>query len=315
MSKKITLVFPGQGSQYVGMGNNLKDSPAYEYFNRADKVLNFSLSELCNAGPAEELKLTKFTQPAIVTHSIALFSNLKKILAEKEITIERVLGHSVGEYSALVAAGSLSFEDAVKAVHLRGQYMQKAVPAGKGSMYAILKCPQEKILEACEQASTEDEKVQPANFNEPNQIVISGHKEACERAVTWLGENITGRLRALELPVSAPFHSTLMLPAEEKMAETLNSLEFKPNGVEYIANIDAQTYAEGTEAQIIKDNLIKQICGSVLWTQSMQSIPEGSIIIEVGPGKVLSGLAKKINRDFKILSLDNDDAWEEVKNL
>lgn len=309
---KVTLVFPGQGSQYVGMGKNLNDETI---FNLADQSLGYSIKNLCFEGPESDLKLTQNTQPAIVTHSVALFEKLKPILKKKNIEVERVLGHSVGEYAALVTAGAIEFKDAVKAVHFRGKYMQEAVPVGKGTMYAILKQPEQNIRNACEAASTEDSKVSPANFNEPNQIVISGEKSACERAIRWM-EDMTGtRVKAIELQVSAPFHCALMKPAEIRLKEVLNSIKFHSLSIPYMANVDAVEYAHSTKPETIRENLITQVCGSVLWTQSVQKLAPNTTIIEVGPGKVLAGLIKKINPEIKVISLDSENAWQEVESL
>ncbi len=302
---KVTLIFPGQGSQYVGMGDKVLEYPECSaIFNQADQALDFSISNLCHEGPEEKLKLTEFTQPAIVTHSVALYEKLKTILDKKGIEVERVLGHSVGEYSALVASGALRFEDAVKAVNLRGKYMQEAVPAGKGAMYAILRVPGEIVAQACSAVSDDSEQVMCANFNDPTQVVISGHAAACEKAIAWLKENFEGKQMAKELPVSAPFHSSLMKPAEEKLASFLKNVPMAVNSTPYIANIDATEYI--TDGETIKSNLIDQVCGSVLWTQSMQTLPDETICIEVGPGKVLSGLNKRINKTFKTYTLDSD---------
>jgi len=307
----VTLIFPGQGAQYVGMGKSLlEDSACKEIFAKADEALGFSISNLCFEGPEDDLKLTKNTQPAIVTHSIALYTKLKKILDEKNITIDRVLGHSVGEYSALVAAGSLRFEDAVKAVNNRGLFMQEAVAPGQGKMYAILRVPEEIIKEACVASSSLDAKVMPANFNEPGQTVISGHADACDKAVAWLKENYEGKQMAIPLKVSAPFHSTLMQPAEAKLTEFFSTVEFMDNTVPYVANVNANEYAVGTPAQTIQNNLIEQVCASVLWKQSISKLPEDTIFIEVGPGKVLTGLNRKINRAYKTFNLDSENSFE-----
>ncbi len=312
--KSVTLIFPGQGSQYVGMGQNIQDlSACKETFQAADKALDFSISDMCFNGPEEKLKLTEFTQPAIVTHSVALFNHLKTVLAEMNIKIDRVLGHSVGEYSALVAAGAIRFEDAVKAVNLRGKYMQEAVPAGKGKMYAILRVPGEIVAKACDEVSSADEKVMCANFNDPTQVVISGHTAAADKAVQWLKENYEGKQMAKELAVSAPFHSSLMKPAEEKLKSFLDTIEFKNNDIPYIANIDAKEHS--TDGESIKNNLIKQVCGSVLWTQSMQSLADETLCIEVGPGKVLSGLNKRINNTFKTYTLDTEASFAGLKEF
>lgn len=310
---KVTLLFPGQGSQYAGMGKKLEGESSFDFFSKANEVLGYDLSKLCFEGPEDELKLTENAQPAIVTYSIALLEKLRPILAKKNISVERVLGHSVGEYAALVAAGSLSFEDAVKAVNLRGQFMQKAVPAGKGKMIAVMKVPGETVEKACIEASTEDSKVMPANFNDPNQIVISGEANACDRAVKWLEENFEGRFRAIPLKVSAPFHSSLMEPAAQMLKDAFENFTFMPNKISYIANVDATEYGPETSAKSITDNLITQVAGSVLWTQSIQKLSADTICIEVGPGKVLAGLVKKINPEIKVISLDTEDGFQRIQ--
>jgi [acyl-carrier-protein] S-malonyltransferase len=225
------------------------------------------------------------------------------------------MGHSVGEYPALVAAGALSFEDAVKAVNNRGKFMQEAVPAGMGKMYAILRIPADIVEKACAEASNEDSKVMPANFNEPGQIVISGHAEACDRAVEWIKENYTEPHKMVPLKVSAPFHSSLMLPARDNMATFFGGVNFNETKVPYIANIDAKKYEAGTSGEIVKENLIKQIDGAVLWTQSFQQLDDDTICLEVGPGRVLMGLARKINRNIKVISLDKEGAFDELKEI
>ncbi|ATH08865.1 malonyl CoA-acyl carrier protein transacylase [Halobacteriovorax marinus] len=315
MTKSVTLLFPGQGAQYVGMGKSLEGHSAFNLFEKANQALGFNLTKMMFEGPEEDLKLTKYTQPAILSHSVALFEKAKEILEEKNVKIDRVLGHSVGEYAALVAAGAISYEDALNAVHLRGTYMQDAVPAGKGKMFAIMKVPEDKILEACKAASTEGSEVMPANFNEPSQIVISGEADACDRAVKWLEENWSDPYRAVELKVSAPFHSSLMEPAAKNLKEAFAKFKFNDSTLPYIANIDAKEYAAGTSAATIQDNLIKQVDGSVLWTQSIQELPDDTICIECGPGRVLMGLVRKINRNIKVISLDKDGAFDELKEL
>ncbi|MBT3586343.1 MAG: ACP S-malonyltransferase [Halobacteriovoraceae bacterium] len=315
MTKSVTLIFPGQGSQYVGMGSQLKDHPSFEWLAKADKSLEYSLSKMMLDGPDEELKLTANTQPAILAHSVALFDKVWALLIKKEIKIDRVLGHSVGEYAALVAAKVLNFEDAVKAVHLRGKYMQEAVPAGAGKMVAIMKVPGEKIIEGCQASSTATEQVMPANFNEPNQTVVSGHTAACDRFVKWLEENHSDPYRAIELNVSAPFHSSLMEPAADKLKAHFDNIEFRPNELPYIANVDAKELPVGTSPEIIKENLYQQVAGSVLWSQSIEQLPDDTLCIEVGPGRVLMGLLRKINRNIKVISLDKDGAFEELEEL
>lgn len=313
MTKSVTLVFPGQSSQYIGMGSQLEGHSSYEYFERANTALGYSISKIMLEGPDSDLTLTKNTQPAIITYSIALFQKAKEVLDRKEVRIDRVLGHSVGEYAALVASDTIKFEDAVKAVHLRGKYMQEAVPAGSGKMFAIMKVPEEVIVKACAACSSESEQVMPANFNEPNQIVISGHASACDLAVKWIGDNYKEAHRAVELNVSAPFHSSLMKPAAENLKRHLEDVEFNPNKIPYVANINAKEYEAGSSIEIIKENLYKQVAGSVLWTQSIQALPDDSLVLEVGPGRVLMGLLRKINRNIKVISLDKAGAFDELE--
>lgn len=308
---KAIIVFPGQGTQYVGMGKDFDQN----YFDRLNSAVNYDLKSIMLEGPADSLKLTENTQPAIVAHSLMLWDKLSKILEAKNITVDKVLGHSVGEYAALAAAGVLSFEDATRAVHFRGKFMQEAVPAGKGTMYAILKQDQDTIIRACKMASNTDEAVQPANFNEPNQVVISGDRSACENAIKFMEEISGGRVKAIELQVSAPFHCALMKPAEEKLEKVLRDLKFSTPKFSYIANIDAKDYAAGTEIETVIKNLLKQVCGSVLWTQSIQSLQDDALVIECGPGKVLNGLIKKINPSIRVISLDNENGFAEVEAL
>ena len=315
MTKSVTLLFPGQGAQYVGMGKSLEGHSAFDLFEKANKALDFNLSQMMFEGPEEDLKLTKYTQPAILSHSVALFEKVNELLKEKNVKIDRVLGHSVGEYAALVAGGALPFEDAVKAVHLRGKYMQDAVPEGKGKMFAIMKIPAETIEKVCKEVSSEGSEVMPANFNEPSQIVISGEAAACDRAVAWFEENWTEPYRAVELKVSAPFHSSLMKPAAENLNKAFSDFNFSATTLPYIANVDAKEYEAGTSAQTVKENLYKQVDGSVQWTQSIQSLPDDTVCIECGPGRVLMGLIRKINRNIKVISLDKDGAFDDLKEL
>jgi [acyl-carrier-protein] S-malonyltransferase len=302
MTKSIALLFPGQGSQYVGMGNRYANSPI---FKLADASLKFGLSEIMLRGPSEQLGLTKITQPAILTYSIILFEELKRF----GLKIGHVLGHSLGEYSALVAAGTLSFEDAIKAVHLRGQFMQEAVPEGEGKMYALLGAIPENVSNICQEIGN----VIPANFNEPNQIVISGLAKSADRVVGILKELQPTGLRVMELKVSAPFHSPLMKPAAFKLEEAFSDFSFKENNLSYIANLDANEYAPKTPVTTIKKNLIGQVYSSVLWHQSFSKLPENTLCIEVGPGKVLSGLAKKIDPNIQVINLDTEDGFNNLE--
>ncbi|MGZ3789586.1 MAG: ACP S-malonyltransferase [Bacteriovorax sp.] len=311
MIKSVTLLFPGQGSQYVGMGKNLDHS----LFDKGNEILGYDLKKLMHEGPEEELKLTHNTQPAILKHSITLLNHLLPLLKKYNVKIDRVLGHSVGEYAALVAAGVLSPYDAIHAVHLRGKYMQEAVPVGQGKMFAILKVPANIVEEACKAASQPGSEVMPANFNDPSQIVISGESEACLRAVNWLSENFKEAYRAMELNVSAPFHSSLMKPAADRLKEAFTRFKWHENQIPYIANINALEYAAGTNPQTIIDNLYHQAYGPVLWTQSIEKLPADTLCIEVGPGKVLMGLVRKINKDIKVVTLDRDEALVELEEL
>lgn len=311
MSKSVTLLFPGQGSQYVGMGKNLD----HALFDKANAALGFDLKTIMFDGPEDDLKLTQNTQPAILNHSVALFLKVKKLLDEKGVKIDRVLGHSVGEYAALVAAGVLSLEDATKAVHLRGKYMQDAVPVGRGKMFAIMKVPAEIIEQACKTASQVNSEVMPANYNDPSQIVISGESEACLRAVKWLEENYKEPHRAVELNVSAPFHSSLMKPAADKLLAAFSEFKWNANTLPYIANIDATEYSVGTGTDKIIHNLYKQADGPVLWTQSIEKLPNDTLCLEVGPGRVLMGLVRKINKDIKVISLDKEESFNELAEI
>ena len=311
MVKSVTLIFPGQGSQYVGMGKNLDHS----LFDRGNEILGYDLKKLMHEGPEEELKLTHNTQPAILKHSITLYNQLLPLLAKYNIKIDRVLGHSVGEYAALAAAGVLSPYDAIHAVHLRGKYMQEAVPVGKGKMFAILKVPADVVSEACKISSKPGSEVMPANFNDPSQIVISGESEACARAVAWIAENFKEAHRAMELNVSAPFHSSLMKPAADQLKAAFAKFKWHENTIPYIANIDAHEYAAGTNPETIINNLYHQAYGPVLWTQSIEKLPSDTLCIEVGPGKVLMGLIRKINKDIKVVPLDKDEALTELESI
>lgn len=315
MGRSVTLLFPGQGSQYVGMGKNLEGTSGFEVFAKADQTLDLPLKRYMFEGPEVELTSTAHTQPAILNHSIAHFINLKKFLDAKDIKIQAVLGHSVGEYAALVAAEVLDLDQATRAVHLRGRFMQEAVPAGRGKMFAVLKVPAETVEKACRESSNDQGQVMPANFNEPHQIVISGEAQACDRAIDWLNNNHNEAFRHVELNVSAPFHSSLMEPAAKKLAAELDKLDFKPNQIPYYANIDAHLYPAQTDPTQIKQNLVSQVAGSVQWTQSFQQLPDESLCLEVGPGRVLMGLARKINRNIKVLSLDKVGAYDELEEL
>lgn len=286
---KTAFLFPGQGSQKVGMMQDL--AAQYESvrkrFEEADEALGWKLSELIFEGPAEKLQQTQYTQPAILTASVAAYD----LLAQAGITAEYLAGHSLGEYSALVAAGSISFVDAVRTVHARGKFMQEAVPIGEGGMAAIIRLEREKIITICEELSAQGKIVQAVNFNCPGQVVIAGTTDAVATACEKMKE--AGARRAIPLPVSAPFHSTLMQPAAEKLAQVLHTIEIKEAQIPVIANVHAQPVHTSAE---IRESLVEQAAHPVLWEDSMHVLLAKGVdtVVEVGPGTVLSGFMKKI---------------------
>ncbi len=304
--KKIFL-FPGQGSQFVGMGKSLVENfpLAKQTFEEANDALKFDLRKICFDGPESDLKLTSTTQPAILTHSVAAYRVLS---AETSLRPNYVAGHSLGEYSALVAAGSLAFFDAVRLVNKRGQFMQEAVPVGTGAMAAMVGGAETGVKSLCEAASRATGKsCEMANFNGGGQIVVSGHKEAVEEAIRLAGSDpVYGVGKAVNLPVSAPFHSSLMKKAEENMRPLLEAATVKDLLFPYLANVDAEIHRDSDG---IVPRLIAQICGSVKWEQSMNKLPglEVTEAYEIGPGKVLSGLMRRIQRDIKCKGVDSKE--------
>ena len=299
---KIAFVFPGQGAQAVGMGKDFYDNydVAKKLFDEADDVLGYSIKKMCFEGSADDLKLTANTQPAILIVSVIV----SELLKAEGITPDIAGGHSLGEYSALVAAGSLKFRDAVLLVHKRGKFMQEAVPVGEGSMAAILGLDDETIINACADASKAGE-VQAVNFNCPGQVVIAGTVKGVEAAVEILQK--AGAKKAVVLPVSAPFHSTLMKPAAEKLSAELDKTEIKDAAFPVASNF---TGGIETSAADIKANLVSQADHPVKWIDCVKSMQNfgAEIFVECGPGKTLCGFNKRIDRKIKSLNAENSES-------
>ena len=302
----LAFLFPGQGSQYVGMGQALAEAypESRAAFEEADAALGFPLSRLCFEGPEEELKLTANTQPAVLVSSIAAF----RALAARGPRPDWVAGHSLGEYSALVAAGTLSLADAVVAVRRRGQYMQEAVPVGQGAMAAILGLDLASIEKACADAAA-GEVVAPANINAPGQVVIAGHAGAVERASALC--KAAGAKRAVPLPVSAPFHCSLMRPAQVRMEKDLAAIAFLDPEPPLVNNVDALPVRAAVECRA---GLVRQVSAPVRWQESVECLArEGvSTFVEVGPGKVLCGLVRKIAKEARVTNVEDPEGLEAV---
>src|SRR3990167_4961859 len=297
---RFAFVFPGQGSQCIGMGKEFYERypDAKSVFQEASDILHLDMARLCFECPDEELNLTQNTQPAILTASIAILNTI-----EQEITTKPsfLAGHSLGEYTALVAGKAIDFKDAVRIVYLRGKFMQEAVPQGAGAMAAILGLTGEIVAEVCKESSTKDSIVVPANFNSPEQTVISGHREAVERASNLA--RTRGAKRAIPLPVSVPSHSPLMKPAAERLSKELANIKFKKLNTPIITNVEAEPLSAEDK---IKELLEKQLYSPVRWVESIQRMKQEGIetIIEIGPGRVLTGLVKRIDSGIKTVNIE-----------
>ena len=305
---KVAFVFPGQGSQKVGMCKDFYDNYACakKVFEEADDALGFSITKMCFEGPEEDLRLTKYTQPAILTCSVAALA----VMREHGLECEAAGGHSLGEYSALVAADVMRLQDAVVAVHKRGEFMQEAVPVGEGAMAAGMGLTPDAIVAVCQNVEAEcGEEVQAVNFNCPGQVVIAGATKAVDKASEAL--KAAGAKRAIPLPVSAPFHSTLMKPAAERLKEVLDKIDFRDAKFPVFSNVTAEPVVKAEEIRAL---LVKQAASPVKWEMSMhRMIKDGfDTFVEVGPGKVLTGFTRKIDRAMNALNVEDMASLEKT---
>jgi len=307
---RLALVFPGQGSQVVGMGRAIHDaSPeARSVFQRADQALGISLSRLCFEGPEERLRLTENTQPALLTTSVALLAALRARLPSGGLDklIVAAAGHSLGEYSALVAAGAIDLEGAVRLVRLRGRYMQEAVPDGKGAMAALIGASADQVAALCREAAG-GEVLAPANLNAPDQTVIAGAAAAVERLAAMARDH--GVRKVVRLPVSAPFHCELMAPASRRLAADLEKVEFSDGAFPVVANVDAEPLRD---ADALRASLARQVTAPVRWVDTVRRLRAlgANVQIEIGPGRVLSGLARRIDAEWTILNVEDPASLE-----
>ncbi|MDO6446061.1 ACP S-malonyltransferase [Colwellia sp. 1_MG-2023] len=309
MKNNLAFIFPGQGSQSVAMLSDFaENSVVQSTFSEASQSLGYDLWQLISEGPAEKLNQTNFTQPALLTASVALWRLWQ---AESESTPSIIAGHSLGEYSALVCAGVLSLADGVKLVEKRGEFMQASVPEGVGAMAAVIGLSDDKIIEACAQAA-EQQVVSAVNFNSPGQVVIAGNKEAVERAGLLCKE--AGAKRVLPLPVSVPSHCALMKDAADKLAQEFNAVTFNQPNTPVVNNVDV---AIESDVEAIKQALIKQLYSPVRWTETIELLADKGIdtAVEAGPGKVLQGLVKRINKTISCISVNDNDSLSKAKEL